>query len=31
MEYTRPSYHLHATVREREFPAGVIVENQLRV
>ncbi|KAK1665956.1 hypothetical protein QYE76_054115 [Lolium multiflorum] len=31
MEFTHPTYRLPATVRERKFPAGVIVENQLRV
>jgi hypothetical protein len=31
MAFTHPTYRLPATIPEREFPAGVIVENQLRV
>ena len=31
MQFNRPTYQFPATVPEREYPAGVIVDNQLRV
>jgi hypothetical protein len=31
MQFTRPTYHRPATVPERYYPAGVVVESTLRV